>query len=292
MARSIFIIFLLIPFLANAEDRGQFRVSSGTGFFVSNMGFIVTNKHVVEGCKNAVIKGNMPPETVEVVALDPSQDLALLRSSRAPLYAAPLRDNITDLKKEDAVLVMGYPGNSAMTGQYVLADAKVLALSGPLGEPDSIQFTDSVQQGNSGGPLLDTSGNVIGVIVAKSVVWQIDPVTNVKSNEQHSDVAISLNVLRNFLGQHGIYARDLISSLHLTRDRIEDQAKSYIVNVLCSPDDGNRSPVMENRILDELKKERFSQLQILPESNVDNPIIQTPPSANSMVVYDKRQTTR
>ncbi len=261
---TLLLCALLLPAALSARNTTEFPVSSGTGFYVSNMGYVVTNKHVVEGCKRAVIRGAMSPEKVDVVATDPNHDLALLRSQRAPVYTAPLRYNIEDLKKGDPVLVMGYPGTSAATGEYRLTGATVLDVIGPLGDPDSIQFSDSVQQGNSGGPLLDKSGNVIGVIVAKSIVWEIDPITQIKQNEYHSDVAISLKVLRPFLERHGVYARDLTSVLNLTRDRIEDQAKSYIVNILCSPNDGTRTQRLDERILDELSKQGNLSIRIKP----------------------------
>jgi V8-like Glu-specific endopeptidase len=288
------LIVLVLGFSSATLAQTHYQISSGTGFFVSMNGYVITNAHVVNGCEKAIIKGDMNRTVVDIIARDAQKDLALLRTDKMPQFAAPLRDNIDDLKAGDKALVMGYPGNHAITGEYSLVDTQVLDVVGPLGNPDSIQFGDSAQKGNSGGPLLDSSGNVIGVIVGKSEVYQIDPVSKQRINVRNSDLAISLSVLKTFLGQHGIYARDLVSSMNLSRDRIVDRAKYYIVNVQCAPDVAKEDPGLGDRIIHDLAQDPD------PNGNMKSRVFQEPlpseiipplPPAerNQMVIFDKNR---
>lgn len=301
---AIFAIILAsaLPVNASAQEV-RYSISSGTGFFISMNGYVITNAHVVNGCDRAVVKSEEFKRTiVDVMATDKEKDLALLRTDKMPQFAAPLRDNISDLKVGDKALVMGYPGNHAITGDYALVDTDILDLAGPPGMPNTIQFNDSAQKGNSGGPLLDLSGNVIGVIMGKSETWRVDPVTKEKIDIRQSDVAISLDVLKNFLSSHGVYARDLVSAMDLSRDRIVDRAKYYIVNVQCAPDVSKESPELKDRILNDLATEPSSPdaYRTTPEAQDErppeiSPQIAPPPrsntSQNNVVVYDKNRDT-
>ncbi len=214
--------------------RQYFHVTSGTGFFVSNNGWAITNEHVVHGCDTVYLKGDSFQESqAEVRATDPEHDLALLFTPRMPVETAPLRDNIDALKAGDKVLVMGYPGDAGFTGHYQVVDAQMVDVHGPQNHPDWIQFSDAAQQGNSGGPLLDDSGNVLGVVVAKSQTFQVNPQNGEKTLVSKSDVAISLATVKDFLEQHGVYFRGVWSDTQLEDSHIENTAKDFIVNVQC-----------------------------------------------------------
>jgi len=143
-----------------------FHVQSGTGFFVNDDGYLLTNHHVINGCTQVTLKGTDFPETMaEVRAVDAQHDLALIYVKASVPGTARLRDNLDDMNPGDRVLTIGYPGDAWKTGKYTLAEAQLVNTQGPKGHPDWIQFSDSVHHGNSGGPLLDGSGNVIGVVL-------------------------------------------------------------------------------------------------------------------------------
>lgn len=295
LSLSAVALILAIAQPAYAQKQVRYAISSGTGFFISMSGYLITNAHVVKGCDKAVIKGDMRRTVVDVVAIDPARDLALLQASFMPQYAAPLRDNIKELKAGNKALVMGYPGNHAITGDYALVDTEVLDVVGPLGDPHTIQFSDSAQKGNSGGPLLDLSGNVIGVVMGKSEVYRIDPVTKEKTNFQQSDVAISIRVLKEFLQAHGVYARDLISMMDLSRDRIVDRAKYYIVNVQCAPVESGMDPSTRDLIIQDLAREpAIEEYQSTPvisrQEEMPSPI-PAEPAPNGLVIYDRNKIT-
>jgi S1-C subfamily serine protease len=234
---------LLVCGSAEAQQRfiKYFRVQSGTGFFV-NREYVITNAHVVKGCSEVIIKGAVPEHKAEVSVMDAENDLALLRTEVSPQQFAPLRFNIDDLKTGDKVLLMGYPGEAGARGEYAVATAQIEDMHQLVGSQGRFFITDVVEHGNSGGPVFDTSGNVIGVVVAKSVLYTVNTSTNEKIAERHVGVVISLATLKQFLFDHGIFTEWLGSSLLYADSYIEDNAKAYIVNVQCRmPTDGSSS---------------------------------------------------
>ena len=218
-----------------AEPEGQMAYS-GTGFFVSGDGYIITNNHVIDGCANVTIRGSVPEDTAKVIAVDKEFDLALLRTNARVRRVATIRHpDETKIKIGEPVLVMGYPLESYKTGQYKIAESTVIGLKGPSDEPFWIQFSDSAQQGNSGGPLLDSAGNVAGVIVAKSQRSFFNAARGREEVVSNSDIAISLPILMKFLDKNFVTYRFNGSYGYLMASRVEELAKAYIVNIICVP---------------------------------------------------------
>ena len=228
---------LIFSLSAHAQQPTIRHYQSGTGFFVTLSGYIVTNEHVVRGCKEATIRGGVLPSQATVVKTDPENDLALLQTTATPMGVAPVDTSSRGPQPKDKVIVIGYPGDHAVTGQYLLKETEVLATSGPQGESRWIQFKSAADHGNSGGPLLDKSGNVVGVVVAKSTLTTTDPVSARQIAVQESDLAISLPVLMRFLEQNNVYFRRNPYITYYGTDYIENQAKAYTVNVLCAPEE-------------------------------------------------------
>ncbi len=235
MRLFLFLCLFVLPAAGFAQTVQYFRVQSGTGFFV-NREYIITNAHVVNGCDKAIIKGAVPEREVLVKVLDAEHDLALLQTDQPPGQFAPLRFNIDDMHAGDKVLIIGYPGAQGARGEYKVAEAQVqeLKYDMPGGDPGHFFITDVVEHGNSGGPVFDVSGNVIGVVVAKTVLYTVNQETHEKLSEQHVGMAISLNTLKQFLFDHGVFAQWTGSGLlTFSNNTIEDNAKNYIVNVQC-----------------------------------------------------------
>lgn len=219
-------------FSASAQD--EVLYSSGTGFFVSRWGQIITNHHVVENCKSIHVRGAVPYSEAVLEGYDPAIDLALLKTKARPEKIATIRHpDAFHLKVGESLFILGYPGESFQTGQYQVARSKIIGLAGPVDQEQWIQFDDSVQQGNSGGPLLDESGNVVGVVVGKAEVYNPHGKNGQKEVISKSDVAINLHHLLRFLDRH-VVAYDFIATYQpMLPNRVEENARQYIVNVLC-----------------------------------------------------------
>lgn len=219
---------------ASAPDIGKTMYSMGTGFFVSYDGYVVTNEHVVKGCTKAIVRGTVPSTEANVLQVDAANDLALLKTDLVPMDIAKLSTSNIALKENDRVMVMGYPGENSMTGIYKVVESKVISGKGPRGEEGWVQFKSSADHGNSGGPLLDATGNVIGVVQGHVILQRMNAQLGKAETVGESDVAISLPVLMPFLDRYRVPYQRNPNNTNFMASTIENNAKRYIVNVVCA----------------------------------------------------------
>jgi putative serine protease PepD len=152
-----------VAYISATSAQGQ---GTGSGFVVSSDGLIVTNAHVVDGASQVAVKigtgGDQLP--AEIVGIDASRDLALLDVDASDLPALQLGDS-SELEVGDATYAIGNPYGL----DHTLTTGVVSALDRQLQAPDGATISGAIQTdaalnpGNSGGPLLDASGKVIGV---------------------------------------------------------------------------------------------------------------------------------
>lgn len=135
----------------------------GTGFFVSENGHILTNDHVVNGCQSLTLGTG---EMVQIIDRDPKNDLALLKVDRRPERFARFRF-AEPVKIGEPVIVYGFPLPGTLSANGVVTSGLVSSTTGLHDDPRTLQFSAAVQPGNSGGPVLDSNGHVIGVVEAK-----------------------------------------------------------------------------------------------------------------------------
>ena len=207
--------------------------SSGTGFFVTRDGYVVTNNHVIDTCTDISVSGSVPLSSAKLVARDTHFDLALLKTDALAMDQVRLSSIKQPLRAGDPVVVVGYPGQSWETGQPKTREARILNTKGPHGEETWLEFTDALAQGNSGGPLLDSTGNVVGVVAAKGRLISYNDTATQEETVDTFDLAISLPVLRHFLAGNGITYQEADSGIYQSPDHIADDARRYVVNVRC-----------------------------------------------------------
>ncbi len=151
------------------------EIGGGTGFFVSAEGHIVTNKHVVnqDGVKYSVVTNDGEAYEVEILAKDPSLDIAILKVKSNNSFPFLSFGDSNKLRRGESVVAIGnalaeFP-NSVSVGVISGLSRDIIAGDG-RGFTEAlegvIQTDAAINQGNSGGPLLNTSGEVIGVNVA------------------------------------------------------------------------------------------------------------------------------
>ncbi len=150
------------PFGGSSSGTG-----TGTGFVISSDGYLVTNAHVVEGASSVQVKiGDGDTQTARVVGEDASADIALLKvdPGSKTLHALTFADS-DSLHVGDATYAIGNPYGLERTLTTGVVSALGRQISAPNGfSIDGVIQTDAaLNPGNSGGPLLDTSGRVIGV---------------------------------------------------------------------------------------------------------------------------------
>lgn len=140
--------------------------SGGTGFLIDPKGYLVTNAHVVENATNIAIQSNAGKEfSVKVVFTDAARDIAILKIVDET-YKAPaslpysIRNKTGDIA--EPIFTLGYPRNDIVYGEGYLA-----AKTGYNGDTLSCQIAIAANPGNSGGPILNHNGEVIGVLSAR-----------------------------------------------------------------------------------------------------------------------------
>ena len=142
--------------------------ASGTGFVIDAQGHVVTNEHVVDTAENVEISfAQGGTEQGRVVATDPSTDLAVIEVDLSGHNVTPLQlDASADVEVGDSVYAIGNPFGLERSLTAGIVSAIDRAIEAPNGFTinDAIQTDAPVNQGNSGGPLLDDAGNVIGVV--------------------------------------------------------------------------------------------------------------------------------
>ena len=144
----------------------------------------------------------MPPATViEIVATDLQIDLALLKISGVPLTPATFRQG-RGIRPGDPVVDVGFPLQGILTSDLNVTTGNVSALAGPGNDRRLMQVTAPVQPGNSGGPLLDLSGNIVGVVVSKLDAEKLAELTG--DIPQNVNFVISAGVARAFLDAYGV----------------------------------------------------------------------------------------
>ncbi|MBO1075835.1 trypsin-like peptidase domain-containing protein [Roseomonas marmotae] len=142
-------------------------VSSGTGFVVA-ADRVLTNQHVVAGCDRVFIRtadGRMLP-AVPPAKVDAALDLSLLTVPGNPGPALAFRAGPA-VRRGEGVVAYGFPLPGLLSSDPKLTRGEVNGLNGLGDNPSQYQISAPVQPGNSGGPLLDLQGNIVGVVVSK-----------------------------------------------------------------------------------------------------------------------------
>ena len=201
--------------------------SSGTGFYVSSDGLIVTNAHVAEGCKNPRLASG---DALSMRDLDNSSDLALLSSSNANTVPLVLRSG-RGIRLGSDVVVAGFPLRGILSDDLNVTTGSVSALSGPNNDRRLFQLTAPVQPGNSGGPILDESGNLVGVIVSKLDALSVAATTG--DIPQNVNFGISLGTLQSFLDANSVDYETSSSSLTMSNSDVASIAKKSTVSIIC-----------------------------------------------------------
>ncbi len=175
-------------------DRSGEEIASGTGFFVSKNGRIVTNHHVIEDAERmqARLDGGRKVPIVGVLATDKVRDLAVLQAAPGTYTPLPLGTS-AKLQPGDQVIVIGSP-----VGYSTTLSSGIIAAVRPEGIDDAglhethttaawtIQFTAAISPGSSGSPVITLDGKVVGVAVGEVTAGQglnfgiaVDAVKNV-----------------------------------------------------------------------------------------------------------------
>jgi hypothetical protein len=215
---------------AHAQNTTTLR--TGSGFAVSRATHIVTNAHVVNACKSLRVLSGAQQSSARVLAMDTEADLAVLQSSISISKTLAMRSQPA-LRLGESVIAFGFPLTGALSQGGNLTTGNVSALAGLQDDPRYLQITAPVQPGNSGGPLLDGGGNLIGVITAKLDALAIAKRTG--DVPQNVNFAVKSGVLETFLQAHKIPYDVAVTDAQLAVADVADVAKQASVRIECTP---------------------------------------------------------
>ena len=174
--------------------------SSGSGFAVSSDGYVITNHHVIDGCEKIIVHTKENDFPVRVITYDPQNDLALLKGDFRPKTVFSLSDTRPELLHD--IYVAGFPFGDKFSTSIKVTKGIVSSLTGLGNNFSNIQIDAALQSGNSGGPILDDFGNVVGVAVAKlDAKYMFDEFGTIPEN---TNFGIKSSVVRSVLESNNV----------------------------------------------------------------------------------------
>lgn len=168
--------------------------STGSGFWVSADGHVLTNAHVVNGCSTLKVNGKIS----KLVTVSESFDLALIQTEPVK-YVAKFATEPAKLNQD--VTVVGYPLSFILGGVNVTRGA-ISSMTGLAGDETTMQISAPVQSGNSGGPVVSTTGEVVGVVVSKLNTQAVQGAFG--DTPQNINFAVRGEVAKLFLSLNGV----------------------------------------------------------------------------------------
>jgi serine protease Do len=199
---------------------------SGSGFFVSSDGHVLTNAHVVEGCSSILVDG----AKAQTINSSVQFDLTILKTeigqtkTVANFASGPARMN-------SDVTIAGYPYSGTLGGLNVTRGS-VSSLKGLGSDATKMQITAPVQPGNSGGPVVAANGSIVGVVVSKLDAVQM---ANAYGDiPQNVNFAVRGEIAKLFLSQSGVEPKIFETGGALTPVELAEAAASYTVFIQCN----------------------------------------------------------
>ena len=212
-----------------AIEESQPTEWTGTGFALTN-NYIVTNNHVVDGAKTISIQGINGDfnhkYNAEVVSTDKYNDLAIIKVNGINIQSAniPYSIKIGTSEVGEEVFVLGYPLTSTMGEEIKLTTGVISSKTGFQGDVSIYQISAPIQPGNSGGPLFDSKGNVIGIVSAKH------------KGAENVGYAIKTSYLKNLM-ESAVYTNILPQTNKMAGQNLSGKVKmaqNYVYYITCS----------------------------------------------------------
>lgn len=205
--------------------------TQGSAFAILDDGYFVTNDHVSENCKNIHIGRNKEKYKAEVLFSDSKNDLSILKSFHRPSSSISLSNNEPQLLQE--VYVAGYPFGDEYSESLKITKGIVSSLVGIGNDASVVQIDAALQPGNSGGPIVDQKGHLIGVstyILDKS--YFIEKYGSIPEN---SNFGVKTSTLKNVLNSiDNINFKSSNSNSQKSNQELSNLLVNSTYKVLCS----------------------------------------------------------
>ena len=224
--------------------------TSGSGFFISKLGHVITNQHIVSDCKKVTIGDNSNKQvTATVLETDRRNDLALLKISSMKMASVETKSLIRklgikvvplssdglmrfeDIELGEDVLVAGFPYGEFLSNTIKVTKGIVSATRGWGDDIGQFQIDAAVQPGSSGGPIYDENANIVGMVVAQPNKQKF--AKTVGSLPELVNFGIKASTVRQFLNASGLPTKWSKRSKSMSTRELAKIAKSQTVMVVC-----------------------------------------------------------
>ena len=214
---------------AGMDLRGKQLVRTGSGFFVAEGGALVTNSRLVDGCALLSVSptfGDMV--TAMPIGIDRTVDLVLLGTNMAPPGIASFTGSDGALNGQPTY-VIGYPKLGAITAEPTLTPVQIIGSQKTVFSVSTMVIRGALLTGNNGSALLDSSGGVIGILLANTTE------TSAATGTSFQAVSLVLpnETLQHFLQEHGVTGREGLKLPPKSADRLFIDARPFVAQVGC-----------------------------------------------------------
>lgn len=207
---------------------GQTKV--GTAFFVAGDGTFVTAAHVVAACQAITIEAKGASAPARIISIDRTRDIALGRAAVMPRAVARFAE-AGKVRQGEQVVAFGFPLAGAVASGGNTNTGYVAALAGLRDDPNMLQVSVPIQPGNSGGPLVDLSGGVIGVIKGKLRADAVFAATG--ALPENVNFATKASVVLELMKGARVPAQMLEDAPPKSVADASEEMRKYTVRVLC-----------------------------------------------------------
>lgn len=204
------------------QKQPSISIGSGTGFFINTKGDVLTNGHVVNNCSSVWVRNSEKNIKTEVLKIGKNVDLAILRTDY--FVKSPAKFNSNPIKTLEEVVALGFPLLSQLGDEIKATKGNISSLSGYKGNTKFLSHTAPIQPGSSGGPLLSTSANIVGINTAKLTGDKIDNI----------NFSIKGTVAQQFLNDLGVIIQYSTNTQPILSESMINKGKQFTVQVLCS----------------------------------------------------------
>jgi Trypsin-like peptidase domain/TerD domain len=201
---------------------------SGSGFAVDRR-HILTNAHVIDGASKVSVVSDRVTLPAEIVFSDPHNDIAMLRVTEDLEASAQFRDGL-DIHLGEDIIVLGFPLQGLLGSGPQVTSGNVSSLCGMGNDTSVLQFTAPIASGNSGGPILDSAGLIIGIVHSSLNTERVRQGGGVAENVNFGAKGVTI---RSFLSTSNIEPAISRDTTSRNRAEIVREARKYIYRVNC-----------------------------------------------------------
>jgi len=187
------------PATTDPPENTSHKLINGTGFLFSDTDYVITNYHIIKNSDSIIAKfTNGESIQATVVTKDPQNDIAILKLQSSPdMSAAPIKiGNSSDAKMGQRIFTIGYPASNIMGEKPKYSEGVINAMTGIKDDPTFFQISVPIQPGNSGGPLFNDGGEVIGITTSTMSPLAINAIGAIPQNVNY---AIKSSFVKNIL---------------------------------------------------------------------------------------------